>query len=298
MTDEAPPGRRRSRYQPSAQEADLDAALWPTPARPAPDVVIPVDAPAWRRPEQPATSPSRIARDQVRAERARRARRQRRIRRAAVSAGVVAVIVAAVAVGLVIHAETTKASFGYTGPYAPVTLNADNSVTMAKRGVSRPVLDVYEDFLCSACAAFENANGGMIQRLAEQGKVAVVYYPFTISMDQPQQASSIRAWAAAKCAPANRWARFHNALYAQSAGMTAAGFQISALVRLGKEVGIANPGFAQCVRSQQYAPQDPPLSDQIMNGGVSSALVLKLNGRVLNIDPTSPQLRQRILTAR
>jgi protein-disulfide isomerase len=241
------------------------------------------------------------ARERIRMERARRARRQRRVRVAAVCAGVVVLIAAAVAVGIVVRHNrdtTVKASSGYAGPYAPVTLNADNSVMMAQPGVTKPVLDVYEDFQCSLCAAFEKANGGMIQRLADQGKVKVVYHPFTISGGQPQGASSIRAWAAAKCVPARLWVRYHNALYAsQPAETNAGGFPVSLLVRLGKNAGITSPGFAQCVRSQQYAAQDPPLSDQIINGGMSSAPILKLNGQVLNVDLTSSGLRQQILPA-
>jgi hypothetical protein len=39
------------------------------------------------------------------------------------------------------------------------------------------------------------------------------------------------------------------------------------------------------------------LSDQIINGGVKSMPTLVLNGQVLNISPTSPELRQQILSA-
>ena len=212
----------------------------------------------------------------------------------------IALIAAAAATTvIVLHARvgTAKVSTGYAGPFAPVTLNLDNSVTMAKPGVTKPVLDVYEDFRCPACATFENAIGSMIQRLADHGQVKVIYYPFTAVSGQPQQAGSIRAWAAAKCAPANRWARFHNALYTNQPA-TSRGFPASALVQLGRDVGITSHAFAQCVRSQKYAAQDPPLSDQIINSGVSNAPILKLNGQVLDVGQTSSELRQRILSAR
>jgi len=200
--------------------------------------------------------------------------------------------------GTTVRPGAARPGFGYRGPFAPVTLNADNSVTMAQPGVTRPVLDVYEDFLCSACRTFENGSGAAIQRLADEGKVKVVYYPFTIFGKQPQRASSIRAWAAAKCVPANTWARYHNSLYAsQPAREAASGFAVNLLVRLGRTAGITGAGFAQCVQSQHYAAQDPPVSDQIMNSGVSSMLTLKLNGQVLDPRLTSSQLRQEIISA-
>jgi protein-disulfide isomerase len=139
----------------------------------------------------------------------------------------------------------------------------------------------------------------MIERLARLVQVKVVYHPFTVFGGRPEQASSIRAWAAAKCAPANLWVRYHNALYAsQSAEATVGAFPASVLVQLGKNVGLTSPGFAQCVRSQKYAMADPPVSDQIINSGVLSVPILKLNGQALSVDLTSPELRKQILSAR
>jgi len=239
------------------------------------------------------------ARDRIRRMRKRTARR--RIRLSAVGAGV-AVLAAAVAFGITSHhgghtaAPASPAPFGYTGPYAPVTLNADNSVTMSQPGVTKPVLDVYEDFQCPACRTFEKSDGALIQQLAEQGKVKVVYYPFTIYSGQPQLGNSVRAWAAAKCAPPGRWVRYHNALYASQPVQTASGgFPVTQLVRLGQEAGITGPAFAQCVRSQQYAPQDAPLSNQIINAGVSTMPALTLDGKVLGNSLTPSALRKLIL---
>jgi protein-disulfide isomerase len=257
-----------------------------------------------RRPGQAGRGPA-SARERLHVERALQARRRRRFRIATVCA--IALIAAAVITsvaldhgggGTSVGVNAAQAGFGYSGPYAPVTLNADNSVTMAQPGVTQPVLDVYEDFQCPVCRTFEQGSGAAIQRLADEGKVKVVYYPFTVFDSQPQRANSIRAWAAAKCVPADTWARYHNSLYAsQPAQTTADGFGVSLLVRLGRNAGITNPGFAQCVESQQYAIQDLPLSDQIVNSGVSSMLTLKLNGQFLDPRLTSSQLRQQIMSA-
>jgi protein-disulfide isomerase len=239
------------------------------------------------------------ASQRLRMVRARQARRQRRIRLAA-AGGVATVLIAAAAAGVLARRhDATAAGPGSRpgGSYAPVTLNADNSVTMAQPGVSGPVLDVYEDFQCPLCRAFEKGNGGMIQRLADQGRLKVVYHPFTMFSDQPQQANSIRAWAAARCAPADLWVRYHNELYAsQPPETTADGFPVRLLLRLGRKAGITSRGFAQCVQSQKYAAQNPPLSNQIINGGVNGAPVLTLNGKILSISPVSSGLRQQILS--
>jgi protein-disulfide isomerase len=188
------------------------------------------------------------------------------------------------------------APFGYQGPYAPVAINADNSVTMGRSGVTEPVLDVYEDFQCPTCRAFEKSDGSVIQQLADQGKVKVVYYPFTVYSGQPQQANSIRAWAAARCAPQNRWVKYHNVLYANQPTQTASGgFSVSQLIRLGKDAGITSPAFVRCVRSQQYAVQDAPFSDQIINAGVSTMPGVLLDGKPLGSGLAPATLRKLIL---
>jgi hypothetical protein len=282
--------------RPSAGRADLGASA---PARKQPQV------PSYSRrtPGKPR-HPTGSARERLRLERLQRERRRRRFRIAAVAG--VALIAASIITSLSLEngggaspkVATVKPGFGYPGPYAPVTLNADNSVTMAQPGVTQPILNVYEDFLCSACRTFEKGSGAAIQRLADEGKVKVVYYPFTAFGSQPQQANSIRAWAAAKCAPANLWARYHNSLYASQPAQTAAsGFAVNLLVRLGRNAGITSSSFAQCVESQQYALEDLPLSDQIINSGVSNMLTVTLNGKALNPDLTSSELRQQIISA-
>lgn len=291
MTDKVPSSRSGTGHERPVPDADLDAPLWSDP---------PGMAGPTTRPLMADSAPRISARERMRMERDRSARRRRRIRVSTVSAGVL-VLAAAAAVGITsYHGRHTAvlAPFGYTGPYAPVTLNVDNSVTMARPGATKPILNIYEDFQCSACRAFEKSDGAVIQQLADQGKVKVVYYPFTIFSGQPELANSVRAWAAAKCAPPGRWAKYHNALYAnQPAQTTVGGFSVSELIRLGKDAGITSPTFAQCVRSQRYAAQDQPLSDQIINAGVSmsSMPALTLDGQALGSGLTPSALRKLIL---
>jgi protein-disulfide isomerase len=324
------PGALPARGNPGSHGPGPDAPGHPgSPGRAAP-VILPDEAgahsppaesgaftapaPARKRPPAPSRSQRTAgraagrgpasARERLHLERSLRARRRRRFRVVTVSAIalVAAAVITSVALqgggGSGVQVNAAQPAFGYSGPYAPVTLNADNSVTMAQPGVTQPVLDVYEDFQCSACRTFERGSGAAIQQLADEGRVKVVYYPFTIFSSQPQRASSIRAWAAARCVPAEIWARYHNSLYASQPPQTAAdGFAVALLVQLGRSAGVTSPSFAQCVDSQQYAILDPPLSDQIMNSGVSSMLTLKLNGQVLDPRLTSSQLRQQIISA-
>lgn len=317
MTEKVPPGRPPGRRQSPPLEADLDADLWSSPAEAVP-AQEPPGVPPWLQvvpgPDPAAESASRgrtatrpprmPARERLRAERQRQDRRRRRIRVLAVGAGL-AILMAAGAVALLLHphgpaanSRIVQVGSRFAGPYAPVTMNPADSVTMGQPGVSRPVLDVYEDFQCPPCRAFEQANGGVIQQLAALGKIKVVYHLFTIFSRQPQLANSTRAWAAARCAPANKWVAFHNALFAgQPALTTAGGFPVGQLVQFGTSVGITSQGFISCVQSQRYAARDAAVSSRVIGNGPDGLPTLRLNGQLLTVNPASTALRQKLISA-
>jgi protein-disulfide isomerase len=231
------------------------------------------------------------ARERIRLERERAARRRQRNRVLLVVGSALGAIVIALIVILVVRpGQGTGTSAGpvqsayYNGPFAPVTKNPDHSVTNAQPGVKTPVLDIYEDFQCPVCDAFEKANGAVVQKLAFQGKVRVIYHPFTIFLgEQPAQDNSVRAWAAAQCVPARQWMEYHNLLYSNQPDERAqGGFPISLLLALGQKIGLTSPSFTGCVKSQKYAPLGVPLSEQIVRSGINSTPTVKLNGKTVS----------------
>lgn len=248
----------------------------------------------------------RPARERLRQERERAARRRARNRALLITGAAAIVVIAGVLAGVLARggpkgAAGVSPAF-YTGPFAPLTLNSHGAATMAQPGVAKPVLVIWEDFQCPICDEFERANGATVQRLAQQGKVKVVYHPFTIFIgEQPQQANSVRAWAAARCVPASRWLLYHNLLYSNQPPETQqGGFPVSQLLRLGARIGLTSQAFRACVTSQRYASQGVPLSEGIIAGGITGTPTVTLNGRkVGNQILISPggALRQMILSA-
>lgn len=247
------------------------------------------------------------ARERIRQEREQAARRRRRDRALLITGAAAAVVVAAVVAALVLRGGRTQGPTYnpayYTGPFAPVTLSSDGAATVAQPGVTTPVLVIYEDFQCPICDDFERTNGAMVQRLADQGRVKVVYRPFIIFLgSQPQQANSTRAWSAARCVPAADWLLYHNLLYANQPPETqSGGFPISQLLRLGARIGLSSAAFRGCVTSQRYASQAVSVSEGIIRGGVNGTPTVTLNGRAVSgqvlITPDGT-LRRMILSAR
>ncbi len=227
------------------------------------------------------------ARERIRLERERAARRRQRNRVLIVVGSALGAIVIAAIIIVVIRPGHGSGTAGspvqsafYNGPFAPVTKNADHSVTVSQPPAKTPVLDIYEDFQCPVCDAFERAQGAVVQKLAFEGKVRVIYHPFTIFLgEQPAQDNSVRAWAAAQCVPARQWMQYHNLLYSNQPGeRTRGGFPISLLLALGRKAGLASPSFTRCVSSQHYAPLAVPFSEKIIRSGINSTPTVKLNG--------------------
>ncbi|MBA9006442.1 DsbA family protein [Thermomonospora cellulosilytica] len=240
----------------------------------------------------------RSARERLAEQRRREEQRHRRLRALLVGAGAVAVI--AVVVAAVVLVQTRG---GDEGPVAtaPVSRQADGSVVMAKPGVTAPVLEIYEDFQCPACQEFEEATGRTVKELAAEGKVKVVYRPFSLfrSSNEPTRGNSLRALNASLCAPADKWLAYHDKLFAEQGPETAKGFENADLVKWAAEVGITGDAFAQCVEGTRKQQQIDQVNATADRAGVQSTPWVTLDGRKLdqNATFTADGLREAVENA-
>ncbi|SEL27698.1 DsbA family protein [Nonomuraea pusilla] len=213
--------------------------------------------------------------EQQAAERAR-AKRKRLVTYS--TAGVVAV--AAVGLGAWYAASSSKSEQA-GAELAPVTVQSDGSVVMAKEGVTKPVVDIYEDFQCPACKEFERVSGQTLKNLAAEGKAKVVFHPITIFSMEPTKGNSVRAGNAARCvADGKQWIAFHDLLYKNQPSETAEGFKPDELVSWGKDAGVTAPDFEQCVKSEKHAQAQLSYSQKIGNEQkLEHTPTVKLNGK-------------------
>lgn len=230
----------------------------------------------------------RTARERLAEQRRVEAQRKKRNRTLGIAGGAVAVVVVVVLAVVLIQVNRTSAGGGFDGKPAPISKQADGTVVMANKGVTAPVLDIYEDFQCPICHEFEKANDTTVKRLAAEGKAKVVYHPMTIFPDQGQaktaHQNSVRALNASMAAPAGKWMAFHDKLYANQPDETkAGGFPNSQLVKLGKQAGITDPAFAKAVTGMKYQKRAEANTDRILKSGIQGTPTLKVNGSELNL---------------
>jgi protein-disulfide isomerase len=243
------------------------------------------------------------ARDRIKAQREEQMVRERRKRMATIGTAAV-VAIAAVGAGWWFAAESSR-SEQVGGALAPITVAADGSVVMAKAGVDKPVLEVFEDFQCPACRALEETSGATIKNLAAEGRAKVVYHPITIFQEQTNngitRGNSLRAGAASRCiAGGAPWGRFHDKLFDEQPSETVEGFKIPDLIDWGKEAGVTDPGFDKCVTSQEKAPAHIAYSDKVMKTQkLTGTPTLKLNGAEVDTGVAfkPAELRQAVLDA-
>src|SRR5690349_17600896 len=104
----------------------------------------------------------RSARERLADERRLQEQRDRRNRRFGVIGGAVTLIGAAVVIAVVVNGHRGKSEAGYAGTIAPASRQADGSIVMARPGVTKPVMEIFEDFQCPACQNFEKTSSNTI----------------------------------------------------------------------------------------------------------------------------------------
>ncbi|WP_084956544.1 DsbA family protein [Thermoactinospora rubra] len=225
------------------------------------------------------------------------ARAAEKRRRMLTYAAVGVVALAAIGGGWFYTYSQSRSEQPAAGPLAPITVQPDGSVAMAKQGVAKPVIDVYEDFQCPGCQQFEELSGPTLKNLAFEGKAKVVYHPITIFGQEPLKSNSVRAAAALRCVPGGEpWMRLHDKLFQEQPREGDVGFQMADLVAWGKEAGVTAPGFEQCVTSQQHAQAHLAYSGKTMKeAAIEGTPTVKLDGQALEGEQLSPVgLRQAV----
>lgn len=239
----------------------------------------------------------RTARERLAEQRRRDAARHKRTRTLTITGIAIVVIAAIVGGGIAIarsRDDTNPANTGkYTGPLAPLTVDPEAStVTMAKPGVTKPELDIYEDFQCPWCKRFEESTGSIPRRLAAQGKVKVVYH--LLAFLNP--IGSPRASAAASCVPADHWMAYHDALYAEQPAEAqdpkVSAFTVDRLRSIGSGAGL-DAKTLRCIGKQTYAADAKANNAKAFKSGISGSPTVFVDGKEL---PTETILDSAKLT--
>jgi protein-disulfide isomerase len=175
-----------------------------------------------------------------------------------IGAVVVAVLVAAVLGGVIYTNSQKNATEGEAiaavASEASYEVRRDEAIVVVGEDTAKVTLDVYEDFLCPACRAFEERFGADIEKQVEAGAVQVRYHmlPMLNARSDPEGYSSDSANAGLCAADAGQFPGFHKSLFGSQPEEGARGWDDQQLIELGKELGITSSSFSTCVKDGEY----------------------------------------------
>lgn len=158
-----------------------------------------------------------------------------------------ATIVLGVLIGYGVHRLRTGS------PYDTPAHASDRSAGIVAGGTGPITVDVYVDYQCSACKAFETSAVGTLDGMIAQNRITLVYHLVALLDGMSATEYSTRASASSACAAdRGRFLPYTKALFAAQPAHGHAGLSDDQLIQIGGRVGMIDPKFAQCVRDGRY----------------------------------------------
>ena len=215
------------------------------------------------------------------AEAAARARAERR--RRTVLGGVVAAVALLVALVAVFVVQTQRTS---TSADAAVPPNVVDGTVIAVGSADAPVtVDLYEDFQCPNCKAFEDQTGGTLAEFVADGSVQAHYHGMAFLDTSANDQYSTRALNAAAVVLAtagpDAFQTFHDLLYAHQPEEGGSGLSDDRLVQYAAQAGATGTSVEQDIRDLTYGDWVHQATDQASKDGVTGTPTVFVGGKDL-----------------
>jgi len=241
-----------------------------------------------------AAARQRIAEKRA-AEAAARAAAERRRRTILGAAAAAAVLLVVLVVVIVVQTNRTSTAVDAAAP----TGTAGDGYTFAVGSADAPVtLDVYEDFQCPVCAAFEASTGDTIDQLVDAGTVQVDYHGMAFLDTSANDRYSTRALNAAAvvadAAGPDAYAQFHDLLFANQPEEGASGLPDDQLVAYAEQAGATGEAVESGIADLVYGDWVEQSTDRASKDGVTATPTVLVDGEQLD---NSTQLTPEGLTA-
>ncbi len=174
--------------------------------------------------------------------------------------------------------ELDSAASGAAGDDVTYPVSRDGAVVVVGEDTAKVTLDVYEDFLCPICRAFEAKYGPDMEQHVKDGTLRLRYHmlPMLNENSDPPGYSMDSANAGLCAADAGKFPEYHRSLYDAQPEEGARGWDKQQLAKLGKDLGITDANFKSCVESGKY---DTKLQASLDKARTSDYLQQEINGQ-------------------
>jgi protein-disulfide isomerase len=245
----------------------------------------------------------RTARERIAVEREKQKAAEKRRRALIVGASVVCVLGLAAVIGVIAaNAGKNKGSQSSGPVVAPSGAQGKDSlaIPVGKDG-ARSALQVWEDFRCPACQAFEAAYRQTLHELTDAGKLRVEYHLVRLIDGNLGGTGSLRAANAAACAQdAGKFRDYHDVLYANQPKETDDAFadNLKLIELAGQVQGLDTPAFRACVNDGKHDSWVDKSQAAFKAGNFSGTPTVLLDGKNIYEDRTmTPQKLKQMVEA-
>lgn len=215
------------------------------------------------------------------AEAAARARAERR--RRTILGGVTGGVVVLVALVGVIVVQSHRTS---TSATAAAPSGATHGVFVVGSPTAPVTVDLYEDFQCPNCKAFEASTGSTIAKLVAAGTVQAHYHGMAFLDTSANGNYSTRALNAAAAVFAaggpNAFQRFHDLLYAHQPPETGTGLTDAQLIAYAHQAGATAAKVATEINDLTFGDWVKQVTDQASKDGVTATPTVLVKGKTLS----------------
>lgn len=191
---------------------------------------------------------------------------------------VIGMVIFVVAVGGVFSFLGNKSSTGGTATPATVSKSDGYGIVFNGDLKDKPVVDLWEDFQCPACGAFESVNGAYIEELITQKKAKVVFH--ILSFLGPE--SKLAANAAACSSEEGKFLQFHKYLYANQGAENSGRLSIAGLLEAGAAVGLTSSTFKDCVNAGTYNGWVDSVASDGASKSINATPTVFVNGKEID----------------
>ncbi len=221
------------------------------------------------------------------------------VNKVVVAAVVVIVAIIAVVGGVIWVEQSSKDEVTGGGNALPTGVSALGEGYPAFQDVTpaanAPVVDLYEDFQCPACASFEAVVGSTFTGLAQEGKIKLVYHVKNFLDDNLGNDASTRAGNAAFCASdAGKFQEFHDQVFPNQPAREGDGFSDAQLKGFAETAGVTGEALTTwqaCHDAGKYVDYVNSVEEQSFADGVRGTPTVKIDGEEVELGSiASPEL--------
>jgi|UniRef100_UPI0040499C63 protein-disulfide isomerase len=190
------------------------------------------------------------------------------------------VVAVVVGVALIMLVPTVLSNRGDSTAAIPASSSAEDryGIVFNKELTGVPVIEIYEDFQCPACARFEAINGAYIEELIATKKAKVVFHTLSFLGGDSQLAAN----AAACSADQGKFLSFHKTLYANQPAENGGTWNSQFFAALGIGLGISSSDYDKCVQDQDYMGWVKNVAEEGSKRNINSTPTVLINGQEID----------------